>query len=299
MTEKGAYGQRLGEAFHLAAAPAFVTRTLQKTEIAVTQIKCDAANNGLTAPLPNEDAFLVTLQVRDCPEHELWIDDRPVQTGPLAAGVTFIYDLRRNPIACSISPFHGVHFYLPRSALDAIVEIEGAGQVDDFDNDPGVDDPVIRGLGWSLLPAFERSEEANRIFVDHVTMAAAAHVVRVYGNAGLLGQVERGGLVPAALIRVKELLSANLDGNIALARLAAECGMPTGQFSRAFEQSTGMAPHRWLLRRRIDKAKHLLRRPRMPLGEVALACGFASQRHFVRVFTCAVGAIPEAWRRGD
>jgi AraC family transcriptional regulator len=301
MTEIGAYGQRLGETFHLADAPAFVTRTLQMTEIAVTQIKCDAANNGLTAPLPNEDAFLVTLQVRECPEHELWIDDRPVQTAPLAAGVTCIYNLRRNPIACSISPFHGVHFYLPRSAVDAIIDIEGTGRLDDFDNNPGVgvDDPAIRGLGLSLLPAFERSEEASRIFVDHVTVAVAAHVVRAYGSGAVMSSAGSGALAPAQEIRVKELLNANLDGNIPMVRLAAECGLPTSQFSRAFQQSTGMAPHQWLLRRRVDKAKSLMRRPQLSLDDVALACGFASRRHFARVFKRAVGVNPDTWRRRD
>ena len=56
MRDQGAYGQRLGDVFQLDRAPAFVTRSLQKSTIAVTEIKCDIINNGLTAPIPREEA---------------------------------------------------------------------------------------------------------------------------------------------------------------------------------------------------------------------------------------------------
>ena len=113
MRSRGLYGPRLGDIFNLKTAPAFTTRTLRKTEIAVTEIRCDAENNGLTKPIPREDALLVALQLRDRTRYELWLDDKPVTTGPLEAGVTCFYDLRRNPIANGISPFHSLQFYLP------------------------------------------------------------------------------------------------------------------------------------------------------------------------------------------
>jgi hypothetical protein len=82
MGDHGAYSQRLGDHFHLASAPAFVAWTLKKSEIAVTEIKCDVENNGPTSPIPREDAILVTLQVRDRPRHE----DNPAGPHSGAAG---------------------------------------------------------------------------------------------------------------------------------------------------------------------------------------------------------------------
>src|SRR5262245_61042119 len=108
MATRGAYGQNLADCFRLDAAPAFVSRTLRQSHIAVTHILCDIANNGLSTPIPREDAFLVTLQVRACPAHDLWIDGRAMKTGPLPAGTTCIYDLRRNPMVNSISPFENL-----------------------------------------------------------------------------------------------------------------------------------------------------------------------------------------------
>jgi AraC-like DNA-binding protein len=59
----------------------------------------------------------------------------------------------------------------------------------------------------------------------------------------------------------------------------------------------GIAPHNWLLTRRIEVAKEQLRSSQLSLSDVALACGFADQSHFTRVFTRMVGVSPGAWRR--
>ena len=300
MGDQGAYGQRLGDIFQLDRAPAFVTRSLQKSKIAVTEIKCDIANNGVTAPIPREEAFLVSLQLRDCPKRDLFIDDHLVRTGYLRAGAVSIYDLRTNPIANSISPFHSLHFYLPRAALDVIADMEDCGRVDEFRNEPGLgtQDATLSGLGVALLPAFRRPEEADQLFVDHILVAAAAHALKTYGVGGKASRATLAGLAPWQERRVKELLSARLNSEIFVSDLANECGLPTGAFLRAFRQSTGTSPHRWLLQHRVDCAKTLLGpKIQMSLLEVGLTCGFASVSHLARVFESMTGSHPEAWRQ--
>ncbi len=96
---------------------------------------------------------------------------------------------------------------------------------------------------------------------------------------------------------MKEVLSENLDGEVSVAALARECGLSLSYFTRAFRTSTGVPPHRWLMHRRIDKAKDLLRNPNQSLSDIALTCGFADQSHFTAAFTRIVGASPGAWRR--
>jgi AraC-like DNA-binding protein len=59
----------------------------------------------------------------------------------------------------------------------------------------------------------------------------------------------------------------------------------------------GVAPHRWLINRRVELAKDLLRDRETSLSEIALRCGFADQSHFTRVFTRWAGVSPGAWRR--
>jgi AraC family transcriptional regulator len=72
--------------------------------------------------------------------------------------------------------------------------------------------------------------------------------------------------------------------------------LSVSHFSRAFRRTMGVAPHSWLLARRIEVAKERLRDCRLSLSDVALACGFADQTHLTRVFTRMVGVSPGAGR---
>ena len=211
MGETGAYGSRLGDRFGLSEAPAFVTRSLRKSPIAVTQIKGGSERPVLTAPIPREDAFLVALQLHDCVDHELWLDERPVPVPAYLAGLTTFYDLRRNPIAYVNSTFHSLMFYLPRASLDAIAHEEGAAPISELRLAAGVavDDTVMRSLCGAMLAAFEHPDQVSRLFVDHVTLAAAAHVAQAYGGLKVAQTSARGGLAPWQQRRVEALLEAN------------------------------------------------------------------------------------------
>jgi transcriptional regulator GlxA family with amidase domain len=104
-------------------------------------------------------------------------------------------------------------------------------------------------------------------------------------------------LTPRELRRAKEILRADLSGNLSLEQLARECGLSRSHFARAFRQSTGSAPHQWLMAQRIERARELLRGSRAPLREVARACGFVDASHFSRVFRGNTGTTPSVYRR--
>lgn len=299
LSHPGAYGDTLATAFRLASTPTLVTRSLHKARLAATEIRCDRERFGMTAPIPREDAYLVALQIRPCERHELWIDERPVAVSPIIGGETMIYDLRRNPIAHMDSTFHSLHFYLPRSALDWIAEDIGAHPVEDLDCPAGtrVDDPVIRALGTALMPALSCPETINATFADHALLAIAAHTAHRYGHMRATRRMSRGGLAAWQERRAKDLLSEHMVDGVSLTHIACECGLSVSHFSRAFRHTTGFPPHQWLLLRRIDRARELLRDPSRALLDIALDCGFADQSHFTRVFTRTIGVAPGIWRR--
>ena len=68
-------------------------------------------------------------------------------------------------------------------------------------------------------------------------------------------------------------------------------------FAAQFKAATGMRPHEYLLRQRIERAKELLAGSQPPLAEIALEVGFKAQAHFTTVFARIVGETPNAWRR--
>jgi AraC-like DNA-binding protein len=97
--------------------------------------------------------------------------------------------------------------------------------------------------------------------------------------------------------RATELLSEHLDGGILLSRVARECGMSVSHFTRSFKASLGVSAHRWLVLRRIERAKELMLTTQSPLGVIAREAGFSDQASFNRTFRQFVGISPGRWRQ--
>src|SRR5579872_3644184 len=98
MSKHASYGSQLRRAFRAQNAPSLTTRVLQTPTVSVTELRCEHSNFGRTAPLPREDAYLVALQLRACPDHDLYFDGRLTRPENYAEGVTSLYDLRRGPV---------------------------------------------------------------------------------------------------------------------------------------------------------------------------------------------------------
>jgi AraC family transcriptional regulator len=298
MATSEGYGQRLAERLRAEQAHAIVTRLLRTADMAVTETRCDDPAPGLSHSIQREDAYLVDLTLRDFPNRQYWEDGRQMPICELRTGQVVFHDLRRDPVALLDKPYHDLFFYLPRGALNAIADDADAPRIGDLNHRPvGIDDNTISSLGWAVLPALSRPGQASQLFVDHVLMSLGVHVAQTYGGMRPESRPVRGGLAPWQVRRAKEILCANLDGSVPLKEVARECRLSVSQFSRAFRRTMGVAPHKWLLTRRVEVAKDRLRDNQLSLPDVALACGFADQSHLTRVFTRIVGLSPGAWRR--
>jgi AraC family transcriptional regulator len=292
------YGQRLAGRLSAQQASSRITRVLRTIDMAVTETRCDDPVLRLSESIQREDAYLVALSLRDFLNRQYWEDGRQMPVCDLRTGQVDLHDLRRNPVALLDKPYHDLFFYLPRSALDAIADDAGVPRVSDLvHKSVAFDDPTICSLGMAMLPAVRHPEEANQLFVGHVFLALGIHVAQTYGGMRPTLIPVRGGLAAWQVKRAKEILGANLDGSILLADVARECRLSVSHFSRAFRRTVGMAPHKWLVMRRVEEAKSKLRDGRLSLFDVAVACGFADQSHLTRVFTSVVGVSPGAWRR--
>ena len=297
--DQGAYGNRLGSRFHLNSVPVITLGTLRKSQMALTEIVNDNPDPGRTLSIPSEDAFLVHLMTRDCLAHDLYIDNKSVSPNPFPTGVTALYDLRRDPIEDLHCPIACLSFYLPSAALEEIADDVGERRVPalEFRHGRAYDDPVMRSLGQALLPALARPDQVNKLFVDHIGLAFRVHVASAYGRMQATRPRVLGGLAPWQERRAREILSNNLGGELPLVQIARECGLSASHFTRAFRQSLGIAPHQWLLKARVERAKQELLNSDASLADIAIDCGFADQSHFTRVFTKHVDASPGHWRR--
>jgi AraC family transcriptional regulator len=300
MTTACTFGQRLGKFLHLKdAPPSLVTQSLRGIDLAVTESSDSNPVPGLSGSLAREDAFMVGLKFHDYPECELWERGKCFTKADVRAGATYLYDLKHDPRYVIDKPFHSMHFYIPRSALDSIAEQFSAPRIGDLACKLGVghDDAIVRHIGASLREALRRPAETSQLFLDHILFALAAHVAQTYGGLKRVTEPGRGGLAPWQLRRACERLEADLGGELSLTQIAAEFELSVSHFSRAFRISTGLPPHRWQLRQRVRVAKQLMTIRDLPLSEIAMSAGFAHQSHFTRVFSAEVGVSPGAWRR--
>jgi AraC-like DNA-binding protein len=161
----------------------------------------------------------------------------------------------------------------------------------------GIQDPVMQGLALSIVPMFQEPGTATALLLESIALAFHAHVVHRYGDALGSETSVSTGLALWQLRRACAFIDADLCGDPSVSDLARECRLSASHFARAFRQSTGMAPHRWIMKRRIERAKELLLEGELELVQIALDCGFSDQSHFTRNFGRSEGHSPGKWRR--
>ncbi|MGB0960186.1 MAG: helix-turn-helix domain-containing protein [Halocynthiibacter sp.] len=104
-----------------------------------------------------------------------------------------------------------------------------------------------------------------------------------------------GGLSQNVLRHVNEWIDAHIEDDIRLSDLAHIANLSEFHFHRMFVKSCGTTPHKWIMHRRILRAKTLVAKE--PMTHVALACGFSSQSHLIRRFKEHVGVTPGQYLR--
>lgn len=157
-----------------------------------------------------------------------------------------------------------------------------------------LDDPQ-QAQRFRHLCRLDWQEPGERLLSSSLAHALLEHA--------LLSQVGRreglrlsGGLAPVQRRRLREFIDAHLAEPLSLGQLAGLCALSEYHFARMFHLSFGLPPHRYLLNRRLAHAQQLLRQTRLPFGEIALACGFASASHFSNRFRQAFAATPGQYR---
>ncbi len=138
---------------------------------------------------------------------------------------------------------------------------------------------------------------SGRLFLDSVEQAIAVALVNGYAVRHHPARISRGGLAPARLRRIRELIHAKLEEELSLDEMAQSVGLSTAHFARMFRKSTGETPHQFVLRQRLERAKTMLRSPEARVLDVAVACGFKTQQHFAQVFRDVCGISPTGYRQ--
>jgi AraC family transcriptional regulator len=126
--------------------------------------------------------------------------------------------------------------------------------------------------------------------------ALTRYLIRRYSTAAEAGPPLSEGLPVNRLRAVLDHIHTHLDDSLTVTELAGMVRMSPQHFANLFRQSTGLAPHRYVLGRRIERAQDLLSTTSLSLAEITLESGFASQSHFTDVFRKMLGTTPRRYR---
>jgi AraC family transcriptional regulator len=160
------------------------------------------------------------------------------------------------------------------------------------------DHPLTWRLAEAIYEECESDARQGLLYTETAIALLALHVARTLSNvAARVPVLRRGGLAPAVLNRACDYMVDRLAENVSLSEVAAIADLSLAHFSFAFKTSMGIAPHAWLRRQRVDRAKMLLLDPSLALGAVALSVGFSTQSAFGAAFKRETGSTPAAWRR--
>ena len=136
----------------------------------------------------------------------------------------------------------------------------------------------------------------RRLYAESLGVALAVHLVSMYGSSPDRPRGCAKGLSAQKLQLVEEYIDAHLGVDFGLSELARLTNLNVDYFIRAFKRRTGVSPHKFVLMKRIERAKALARIRTIPLAEIAQQCGFGAQSSFIRAFKTQTRMTPSEYR---
>jgi AraC family transcriptional regulator len=153
-------------------------------------------------------------------------------------------------------------------------------------------DPQVERIGWMMQAEDREDHPSGRLFTDSLASALAVRLLRLQWRQGD-ATAGPGRALPAGRLRkVIEYIEAHLDEGLALAELAAVAGYSLSHFKALFKQAVGRPVHRFVLERRVERARTRLLAGGQSMTEIALDAGFAHPSHMARSMRRILGLSP-------
>ena len=289
---------QLAETMHLKDSPTAEVWMSERASFRFGRFQSSEGLPDVARPVVGERGYIVALQLKAIPFIEQFLGNKKVSSGSYPIGAVSAIDLQDEPALFLPNPFDALVLYVTQDDLDQVAYAHRAPRLEQLVWPLGTFDPVVYHLGKSFLASLEQPHDASKIFLDHILHALNSHIVCSYSGVTISAPKFRGGLSSLQMRRATELLEAHLDGDIALQQVAEACELSVSHFARAFKQTFRTPPYRWLIERRVERARDLMTNSRLPLADIAARCGFADQSALNRSFKRIHGVTPGIWRRG-
>jgi AraC family transcriptional regulator len=225
------------------------------------------------------------------------VSGRTVQDGITTPGTVHVTE-PAVPVRCLFrGPYDVLHLHVPNTLLAECARDMAGHQAPVLCSQAVPSkDVVVDSLGRALLEANQIGGSLGQLYADCISIAIVARLVASAMREATAERPKVGKLAQWRLKRAIDYVEARLDEPVSLADIAASAGLTRMHFAAQFRATTGLRPHEYLLRRRIERAQEMLAATGMSLVDVALSVGFQTQSHFTSVFKRYTGQPPHAWR---
>jgi AraC family transcriptional regulator len=157
-------------------------------------------------------------------------------------------------------------------------------------------DPLIYHIAVALKNTLMADQVNSKLYADTLSNTLAVHLLYHYSTHIPLSKSKPvNQLSKKQLQRVIDYIHANLERNIGLDELASVVQLSPFHFARQFKLATGIPPHQFHIRCRVERVKQLLPEKHLSCADIAYAVGFASQGHLNYHFKQLVGMTPKAF----
>lgn len=158
------------------------------------------------------------------------------------------------------------------------------------------DDPVMTAAVRAIALEVSEGGIGGDLYVESVARQLVIHLLRKYAALGFAAEERVGELSTVQRKHLLDFLDANMHRRLALKELSATLNMSACTFSRYFRRTFGVPPYAFVIMRRLERARQMLRSTRTPTKEIAAICGFSDQAHLTRLFSRAYGRTPSTCR---
>jgi AraC family transcriptional regulator len=160
-------------------------------------------------------------------------------------------------------------------------------------------DPQIERIGWMMQAEENDAYPGGRLFADGLASALAARLLSLQfrRSAAADGSNHTRGLPAWRLRNVIDYIEGHLDEDLTLTELANVAGFSLSHFKPLFRKSVGLPAHRFVLERRVERARQRLLEGGKSMTEIALETGFAHPSHMARCMRRVLGVTPSQLTR--